>query len=91
MNIKTHSPQPWRRDGHRHILDANDNIVAGAHFVGHEPGDANANLIAAAPAMYDLICEMYDFAAQIDDEDSRMPADLMDTARQIFKSMEAAK
>ena len=52
---------------------------------------ANAALIAAAPTMYEIICQMYDFANDIEDEGSRIPADLMEKARQIFKSVEGAE
>lgn len=91
MSTTKHTPGPWRyekatgtvRDARNHCLFSARTFAAGGSYdaANNEAAEANLRLIAAAPAMFDLLTEADDLIPRIDESDPMGPA-LRDWLRQ---------
>lgn len=62
MTKAQHTPGPWNCDqtvGFATFVGAEENPnIAAVHFKDTDEGKANARLIAAAPELYEALCDM---------------------------------
>ena len=82
------SPGPWIAAGPFAVLDSERNTVV---TCAGPSKAANQALVSVAPTMYEIICQMYAFANDIEDEESRMPAELMELSRQVFQTVQGGR
>lgn len=52
------TPGPWRIDGSLAIYSADDSFIADVTYLTDEKEQANANLIAAAPELYEALNDL---------------------------------
>ena len=85
MNTSKHTPGPWKCVD-PHVIRGPKNVVVAKTLdskEGYEIKQANAHLIAAAPAMYEALQTLVEYLS------AQVPADTLDDWKHVFAARQA--